>query len=407
MDAILTAAARALDAGDVLEALKRVALRNDAPALALRGVALARLGKFERARDLLHEAARAFGTRAPGQRARCLLADAEIALASRDLRGLDAALAMANRTLSAQGDVVNAAHATCLAARNLLLRGRLDEAEIALTSLADQRRPATLETAVQLTWADLHLRKLNSRAAKRAIEQAGRAAKRAGIASLSSEFEAMRARLVEPIARAIRNGIQQELGTAELEALLQKKRFLVVDARELVLRTTQIRVPLKRRPILFALARALADAWPAAATRGELILRAFAVTRVNESHRARLRVELTRLRRALRAVATITATPQGFQLSTLGASEVVVLARLADDDHANLLALLSDGEAWSSSALALALGVSQRSVQRALLALEQAGKVRAIGRARAQRWLPAPSAGFAPSLLLPSALQLA
>ena len=123
VDPALLAAAHALDAGDVLGALKRVALRTDAPGVALRGVALARLGKRERARALLQSAAQAFGVAAPLGRARCLLADAEIALAARDLRGVEGELARASRDLRALGDTVNALHADCLAARGLLLRG--------------------------------------------------------------------------------------------------------------------------------------------------------------------------------------------------------------------------------------------------------------------------------------------
>ncbi len=68
-----------------------------------------------------------------------------------------------------------------------------------------------------------------------------------------------------------------------------------------------------------------------------------------------------------------------------------------------MLALLADGEAWSTSALGLALGSSQRTVQRALRDLESAGQVRTLGHGRSQRWLSAPVAGFATTLLLPVA----
>jgi hypothetical protein len=407
VDETLAAAARALDAGDVLEALKRVALREDAPALGLRGVALARLGQLDRARELLRAAARAFGARAPLGQARCLLADAEIALATRDLRGVDAALARAIRTLSTHGDSANATHAVCLSARSLLLRGRVNDAQRALTLLDPGRAPAALRAELELTWAELHLRALDARAARAALERAERAGKSAAIPALLREASALRARLAAPIARSVSAGAERVLKVEQVAALLGQTQVLLVDARELTVRTQAARVAFARRPVLFALVRALAEAWPHGALRASLIQRAFSVSRSNESHRARLRVEIARLRRALRGLAELSATPDGFRLTPLQATEIVVLARLVDDEHAAVRALLEDGEAWSSSALAVALGASQRSVQRALLALELAGKVRAVGRARAKRWLQAPSPECATPLLLPPAPELA
>jgi hypothetical protein len=404
---MLAAAARALDAGDVLGALKRVALRSDAQALGLRGVALARLGQLDRARELLRAAARAFGVRSPLGQARSLLADAEIALASRDLRGVDATLATVIRTLSAHGDAANLTHARCLSARSLLLRGRLSEAERALTSLDAEHAPPALRAELELTRAELHLRALDARATRRALTRAERAAKSAAIPALLREASALRARLAAPLARSLRSGEPQVLKLEQLAALLGQSELLLVDARELAVQAESVRVVLARRPVLFSLARTLAEAWPAGATRSALIQRAFAVTRPNESHRARLRVEIARLRRALRGLAELSATPDGFRLAPLRGREVVVLTRLVEDEHAPVLALLEDGQAWSSSALALALGASQRSVQRALLDLESSGKIRAVGRARAKRWLPAPSHEFTPPLLLPPGLELA
>jgi hypothetical protein len=165
-------------------------------------------------------------------------------------------------------------------------------------------------------------------------------------------------------------------------------------------------LPLARRPILFALARALAGGWPGDVDRQTLIARAFRVRRPNESHRARLRVEIGRLRAIVAPLAQIEATVQGFALRPRRAREVVVLVPPIDGDQASLLALLSDGAAWSTSALALALGTSQRTVQRALVELEAAGRVRSIGRARARRWLSPPLAGFTTLLLLPAALPI-
>jgi len=406
VDPALTAAALALDAGDVLGALKRVALRSDAPGLALRGVALARLGKRERARELLRAAAKAFGSSAPLGRARCLLADAEVALASRELRGVGEALASASRELRALGDTVNALHADCLAARALLLRGRLADAERALRALQLSHAPAALSAEIHLAWAELHLRTPDTRAARAALGQATRAANRAKISAISREVSAASALLEAPAARLIQSGAERVLCLAQVEALLGSSGLLI-DARELVLRAGPARVSLLRRPVLFSLARALGEAWPGEVPRRVLLQQVFSVARPNDSHRARLRVEVARLRRALRSLASIAATPAGFQLTPGAGSQVCVLAPLLEGEHATLLALLGDGEAWSSSALAVALGVSQRSVQRGLLALENAVKVRATGRARAKRWHLLPGAEFATPLLLPGALELA
>ncbi|HEU5194094.1 MAG TPA: helix-turn-helix domain-containing protein, partial [Methylomirabilota bacterium] len=85
MDTLIAAAAHALAAGDPLGALKRIALRDDAPALALRGIAMAQLGDFVRAKRLLRRAARTFPPSEAVARARCVVAEAEIALVSRDL----------------------------------------------------------------------------------------------------------------------------------------------------------------------------------------------------------------------------------------------------------------------------------------------------------------------------------
>ena len=188
---------------------------------------------------------------------------------------------------------------------------------------------------------------------------------------------------------------------AEVEALLASKDF-VVDGCRYVVRDEHKAVSLAKRPVLFTLARVLAEAWPGDVPRATLIARAFRTRHADESHRARLRVEIGRLRTLLRSMADISATKHGFTLTPRHASEVVVLARPVDDAHAAVLALLADGEAWSSSALALALGTSQRSVQRALDALAAENKVDSFGRGRARRWMTPPVPGFPTSLLLPA-----
>jgi hypothetical protein len=409
MDPVLALANRALAEGDVLEALKRVALREDAPALALRGVALARLGDLARARELLRAAARSFGVGDALGRARCLLADAEIALYRRELAGVEATLESLSEILAAHGDQANAVHARCLLARSLLLRGRMEEAKEALARLPVARVPALLEAEVALARAELALRTLDARGARVALARAEESAKRARIPALSREVASAVAMLDAPCARSTQRGEERLLRPAQLEALLRKRRTLFVDALHQVVRRANVDVNLARRPVLFALLRALTLAWPNASPRGALIQSAFAVIRPNESHRARLRVELGRLRRALTGLAGIRATPDGFRLEPVLAlvDDVVLLTHPFDDEHSTLLALLADGEAWSSSALGVALGASQRSVQRALLSLAAAGKVRSTGRARAKRWLRVHNHQFATALLLPSALSIA
>jgi DNA-binding transcriptional ArsR family regulator len=185
--------------------------------------------------------------------------------------------------------------------------------------------------------------------------------------------------------------------------LVASKAF-VVDACHHVVRNAGTVVSLIRRPVLFALARALGEAWPGDVPRDLLLARAFGAKLADQSHRARLRVEIGRLRRVLRTLAGVAATKRGFALAPRRAREVVVLARPVDEENAAVLAFLADGESWSSSALALALGASQRTVQRALDSLATAGKVQSFGRARARRWMTPPVPGFTTTLLLPAPL---
>ncbi|MDI5986455.1 helix-turn-helix domain-containing protein [Halomonas sp. M4R5S39] len=400
MDSLITAAAHALAAGDSLGALNRVALRDDAPALALRGIAMAQLGDLDRAKALLRRAARAFGPKEAVARARCVVAEAEIALASRDLGWPAKALDAARATLEAHGDRVNAAHARYLEARRLLLIGRLDEAERALAELDHAPLPPALSTAHALVAAGVAIRRLHTTAARTALARAERAARLAGIPALTAEVESAARVLATPAARLIARGEARLLLLDEVEALLASKA-LVVDACRHVVRDARTVVSLARRPVLFALARLLGEAWPGDAPRGTLIARAFRTRFADETHRARLRVEVGRLRTALGPLADVRATPRGFTLVPHGTGEVVVLARPIEEPHAAVLALLDDGETWSSSALALALGTSQRTVQRALDSLAATGKVQSLGRGRARRWMTPPVPGFTTTLLLP------
>jgi tetratricopeptide (TPR) repeat protein len=403
VDSLITAAARALAAGDPLGALKRVALRDDAPALALRGIAMAQLGELVRAKALLRSAARAFSPKEAVARARCVVAEAEIALVSRDLGWPAKALDAARATLEAHGDRVNAAHARTLKLRRLLLIGRLDEAEQALAEIDPAPFPPASRAAHELVVAGIAIRRLRTKTARAALARAEHAARDADIPALAAEVESASRVLNTPAARLISRGGERILLLEEVEALLASKA-LVVDACRHVVRDASMVVSLARRPVLFALARALAEAWPGDVPRGILVTRAFRAKHADESHRARLRVEIGRLRRALRTLANISATKRGFGLVSRRASEIVVLARPVEDEHAAVLAFLADGEAWSSSALALALAASQRTVQRALDSLAAAGKVQWFGRGRARRWITQPVPGFTTTLLLPGPL---
>ncbi|NPT34561.1 helix-turn-helix domain-containing protein [Paraburkholderia xenovorans] len=405
MDSLVTAAARALAAGDPLGALNRVALRNDAPALALRGIAMAQLGDLVRAKALVRSAARAFGAREAVARARCVVAEAEIALVSRDLNWPTKALEGARATLEAHGDRLNAAHARYLAVRRLLLIGRLDEAERGLAGLDPAPFPPPLRTAHELVVAGVALRRLQTRAARAALERAGRAARLAGIPALIAEVENAALVLNAPAARLLAGGGERPLLLGEVETLLASKA-LIVDACRHVVRGAGTVIPLASRPVLFVLARVLAEAWPHDVPRDVLVARAFRAKVADESHRARLRVELGRLRSVLRTVAGVSATRRGFMLVPQHAQQVVVLARPVEDRHAPVLALLADGESWSSSALALALGASQRTVQRSLDTLAAQGKVQSLGRGRARRWMTPPMPGFTTTLLLPAPLPI-
>jgi hypothetical protein len=404
MDSLITAAARALAAGHPLGALKLVALRDDAPALALRGIAMAQLGELVRAKALLRSAARAFGPREAVAKARCLVAEVEIALASRDLGWNAEALDAARVTLEEHGDRVNAAHARYLEVRRMLLIGRLDEAERALT-LVSAPLPPALMAAHELVVAGIAMRRLRTKAARAALARAEVAARAARIPALMAEVESALLILETPAARLIASGDERLLLLEEVEALFASKAFVVDACRHVVRHESKV-ISLAKRPVLLTLARVLAEAWPGDVSRDTLVARAFRLKLADESHRARLRVEMGRLRKLLSALADVSATKAGYKLTPRRTREVVVLARPVEEKYAGVLALLADGESWSSSALSLTLRTGQRSVQRALDSLAAAGKVQSFGRGRARRWLTPPVPGFTTALLLPSALPI-
>lgn len=403
MDSLINAAARALAEGNPLAALNRVALRDDAPALALRGIAMAQLDELDRARALLRRATRAFTAEEVVQRARCAIAEAEVAFAMRDLGGSGRALIAARSVLDAHGDALNAAHAGILEARRLLLVGRIDEAETMLGAPPVATLPPATDTLRALVAAGIAMRRLRTADARAALHRAEASARSARIPALEAEVRNATRMLSVPAARRWQNGEQGLLTLAEVEALLASGA-LVVDACRFALRHGGSTIALAGRPVLFTLARALGEAWPDDVPRAALVARAFRLRLDDESHRARLRVEMGRLRAALRPFADIRATARGYVLAPRCAGDVVVLAPPVDEAHAQVLAMLADGRAWSSSALATALGTSQRSVQRSLEALAAVGKVQWLGRGRARRWTLPSVPGFTTTLLLPPTL---
>ena len=174
MDSLITAAARALASGDALDALNYIACRDDPPALALRGIAMAQLGDLSRAKTLLRRAARAFGPREAVARARCAVAEAEIALVSRDINWPVKALEMAHEALARHGDHANAAHAGYLKARCLLLIGRLDQAERFLVGFDPAPLPPASRAGHELVVAGIAMRRLQIEAACAALARAER-----------------------------------------------------------------------------------------------------------------------------------------------------------------------------------------------------------------------------------------
>ncbi|MGY4364945.1 hypothetical protein ACVW1A_001010 [Bradyrhizobium sp. LB1.3] len=403
MESLITAAARALEAGDPLGALNRVGLRNDAPSLALRGIAMAQLGDLAKAKTLLRSAARAFGPKEAVARARCVVAEAEIALVSRDLNWPATTLAAARATLASHGDLANAAHAGHIEARRLLLVGRLEEAERTLAEIKTTPLPPASQVVRELVIAGIAIRRLRSKDARAALDRAAKAARLVGIPSLTAEVDSVNFILDTPAARLIARGSEHPLLLGEVERLATSTA-LVVDTFHHALRRQGRIVSLGTRPVLFALARLLAQAWPADVSREALIAGAFRAKHADESHRARLRVEIGRLRTKLKPLADVSATKQGFALTPRKTRQVLVLARPVEEKHATVLAFLSDGEPWASSALALALGTSARTVQRALEELARSNKVQSFGHGRARRWMTPPVPGFPTGLLLPGPL---
>jgi hypothetical protein len=307
--------------------------------------------------------------------------------------------------LEQHGDRANAAHAAVLGVRRLLMLGRLDDAERILDTLDPSVFQPPSRSIYELVSAGIALRELNTAQARSALARAEQAARDARIQALIAEVDVAKRALSEPAARLIRRGDQRQVLLHEVEAL-RASGTLVVDACSNVVRDRNVSVSLATRPVLFTLARMLGEAWPHDVPRDVLVAHAFGGRHVDESHRARLRVEIGRLRKELKPVIGVKATHCGFTFTApAGArspTDIAVLAPPVEDNHAALLALLADGQSWSSSALALALSTSQRTVQRALDSLAAAGRVQSFGHGRSRRWITPPVPGFTTTLLLPS-----
>jgi DNA-binding transcriptional ArsR family regulator len=399
MDSPLTAAAQALRAGDPLRALKLVALREDASALALRATAMAQLGEYKRAKQLFLRAARAFEPDQEVERARSMVALAEVALAARELSAEDAGLVSAIGVLKRHRDLANARYAELLRARHALALGDVAVAEGRLRALEERGLPAALRAQIALARAEIALRRVQPKQAQKALSVAAQAAQEARIPALFAEVRSAQLARDKPVARLVSAEATRPLSLDQVAALLGGGA-LIVDACRRVIRQRASELSFATRPVLFALARRLAEASPHEVARAELVSVAFGMRRQNDALRARLRVSVGRLRKLLDALAELQATAGGYALLPRH-PPAYVLAPPGDDEASQLLALVSDGEAWSTSALALAQGSSQRSVQRALSALEAAGKVHSLGRGRSRRWLAPPLSLFATHLLLP------
>ncbi|MNM69488.1 hypothetical protein D3C81_810840 [compost metagenome] len=323
----------------------------------------------------------------------------------RELGGSSRPLQATAMLLDARGDHANAMQAWLILARRLLLLGKLQDAAVVLARFDGRRMSPALAAMAGLTSAALALRALQVAKARAALEHARKAAENAGIPALQAEVEDACVRLDQPAARCIGAGADHPLRIDQVQALLESGA-LIVDACRRGVRTGDSWQSLARRPVLFALARALAEAWPGGVERDVLITRAFGMRHCDETLRARLRVEIGRLRSLIAAQARIDATPGGFRLTPRTATDVKVLVPPIEGEQAALVALLDDGARWSTSALALALGTSQRSVQRALVELETIGRVHSSGRGRAQRWRSVPLTGFTTILLLTATLPI-
>jgi hypothetical protein len=375
-------AARALAAGEPLVALGAVGRVESALGLTLRGIAYAQLGDLDLARTSLERGLAQAEDASTVARIRAALV--EVALGTGD----PALAARGARTgadeLDRLGDDRNAAMQRLVLARAEILLGHLDEARRAIDGVLRGALPPDVRAVAWLARAELGVRTVAASDARAALSRARRALARAPHPLLEREIAACDDELTRPVARLQRSGALREADLFEVERA-SGGALLLVDACRRLAVSAGITVSLARRPVPFALLLVLARAFPASVPRDELALRAFDVRRVNASHRARLRVEMGRLRKLLHGLgAAPVATADGYALTS--ARDVAVLLALSDDDAARVALLLGDGATWSAQRVAEHAGISKRTAQRALGALVARGVAVRFGRGRTVRY---------------------
>ncbi len=370
-------AASALGRGDALAALRAIGLLEDGESLLLKGIAFAQMGDLERARRALDRAVEETSDARVRLRARAALV--EIALERGATKEVVKDAATLARALGEAGDAGNEAMQWLVAARAEVLRGRLGEARRTVAAVLDRDCPPTVRGVALLAQAEIAIRERAARRAEALLDEL-----RAALAEHPNELlaragRALRGALSRPIARAIRGGASREVDPFEIERL-SNGDVLLVDTCRRTVTSAQAIVVLAGRPVLFSLVSALARAHPAPAPRSTLVEVAFGAKRQNDSHRARLRVEVGRLRAALRGICDVRARGDGFALET--PRPVSVLSPLAEDDEARVALLISDGAAWTARAVSEHLDCSVRTAQRSLAALLETGRARRIGSGR-------------------------
>ncbi|GAC1394000.1 MAG: helix-turn-helix domain-containing protein [Polyangiales bacterium] len=396
LDDALLRASRAIARGDPLAAISATGVRDDAHALAIRGIALSQLHEYRQAKALLAQAASAFARAGDHlHRARAFAAEAEVVAAERDVERAVEMLGEAASSLRAQGDLTNAAWAELVVARLRLFAGNVAAAHERIACAEEDVRKGgtpTVRAVVHLARAEGAMRALRADLGRRALVEARGWAERADNPVLSAEIARLEASLAAPVALLARAGERTPIDLFRVESLLAPRvmggaRFVVVDAlRRRVTVDSSVAADLRTRPVLLSLLVSLARAHPVGRTPRELVLDSFGARTMNESHRARLRVEIGRLRRVLGPALGVESHQGGFRLKLPHGDELALLEPLEVGDAAVLRALLADGQAWPARSLAGALGLGARTVQRALAALCEAGEVRAMGSARARRY---------------------
>lgn len=379
---VLLEAGRALASGEPLRALGLVGLLDSALGLTLRGIAYAQMGELELARKSLERAASLADD--PGTRARARAALVEIALSTGDPAPAARAAAESADELARLGDARNAAMQRLVLARAEVLLGRLDEARRIVEAVMAEELAPDLRAVAWLAQAEIHIRALAATAARDALSRARQTLEGAPHHLLTRALAALEQELSRPVARLLRGGVLREVDLFGIEEV-SRGEWLLVDACRRLTLGGRVTIPLARRPVLFALLQVLGRAWPASVPRDELAARAFELRRVNASHRARLRVEVGRLRKLMDGLAAEPiATADGYVLSSQ--REVAVLLPPSDDEAARIALLLGDGAAWSAQGLAEHAGISKRTAQRALGALVASGGAVRTGKGRDLRY---------------------